>query len=73
MNGVGAFNKEASNAYKNIDELDKERLLNVAGGSSSDHMMTTSDIKKAGAKIFKKLQNLVCNTQLYQQIFWILR
>lgn len=53
--GVGAFNKAASDEYK----AEKERLLELASETAEDKPMKVKDIKRAGAKAFKKIQSQV--------------
>lgn len=59
--GVGAFNKAASDEYKSLNKAEKERsqLLELAGKTAEDKPMKVKDIKRAGAKAFKKIQNQV--------------
>ena len=57
--GVGAFNKAASDEYKSLNKAEKEQLLELAGKTAEDKPMKVKDIKRAGAKAFKKIQNQV--------------
>ena len=54
-NGVGVFNKSASNLYKLIDDTEKKRLVIVYNGQQ----MSSKEIHKAAAKIFKSIENKV--------------
>ena len=57
--GVGSFNQAASVAYKGLDEDNKERLLSISNTTESTRLMTSADVKKAGAKTFKNIQQQV--------------
>lgn len=57
--GVGAFNKAASDEYKSLNKAEKERLLELASETAEDKPMKVKDVKRAGAKAFKKIQNQV--------------
>ena len=56
LDGVGAFNRMASEAYKRLQDGEKERLENMAA-STGDRAMKPSEVKRMAAKIFKKIQN----------------
>lgn len=58
-NGVGVFNKAASEEYKSLTNVEKERLLEVSMGTALDKPMKVKDIKRTGAKAFKRIQNQV--------------
>ena len=60
-NGVGVFNKSASNLYKLIDDTEKKRLvdLSLSTISSNGQQMSSKEIHKAAAKIFKSIENKV--------------
>lgn len=57
LDGVGAVNKVASSAYRKAisDNNERERLANVAASTDDNRTMTSSDIRRAGAKTFKRV------------------
>ena len=57
--GVGRFNQAASLAYKALDEGDKERLLSISNTIETTRLMTSTEVKKAGAKTFRNIQQQV--------------
>ena len=57
--GVGRFNQAASLAYKALDEDNKERLLGISNTIERTRLMTSAEVKKAGAKTFKNIQQQV--------------
>ena len=59
LEGVGKFNQAASVAYKLLDEESKERLARASKCTEKTKPMTSGEVKKAGAKAFKKIQQQV--------------
>ena len=56
--GGGVFNKSASSLYSSLDE-EKKIELEVSAAAEAQQKMTVKDIKKAGVKIFMKIQKQV--------------
>ena len=56
IQGVGVFNVSASNAYKALEREQKERLEELSVQPEGTQTMTVREVKKAGAKAFKKVQ-----------------
>ena len=56
--GVGAFNKAASNAYKMLSTEEREALQGRANNTETIKM-TSGDVIKRAAAVFKKIQNQV--------------
>ena len=56
IRGVGTFNIAASNAYKALEREQKERLEELSVQPGGTQTMTVREVKKAGAKAFKKIQ-----------------
>ena len=54
----GIFNKEASEAYKRLNEKEKENLQQRCVDSASEPM-TKRRIAQRASKIFTRIQNLV--------------
>ena len=61
---TGGFNQAASLEYKALNENNKERLLSISNTIEKTGLMTSAEVKKAGAKTFKNIQQQVgvCNT-----------
>ena len=57
-NGVGAFTKAASVAYKNISEAERKELVDTSA-QSVKQQISLKDIKKAGSQIFRRVQKEV--------------
>ena len=55
--GAGSFITAASLKYQDLDEDEKARLVEMTCETTKE--MTRSEQKKAGAKIFKKIQKQV--------------
>ena len=51
--GAGNFNKAASIKYRTLDREEKDRLTNSVS-RFIDEAVAVKDVKKTGAKIFKK-------------------
>ena len=62
-NGVGAFTKAASVAYKNISEAERKELDTSA--QSIKQQMSLKDIKKAGSQIFRRVQKRYLSNAKY--------
>ena len=62
--GAGNINKAASIKYRTLDREEKDRLTNSVS-SFIDEAVTVKDVKKTGAKIFKKIQKLVSYSYLH--------
>ena len=60
-NGPGAFNKVASESYKNMDEALKAKLQDKSAksGQSSVQRMSVEDAQKEGRRLFAKIRSLV--------------
>ena len=59
--GCSAFNKTASELYRNLDSKERDRLKNLCSeGEKNERLMTEKEIQKMGARIFKKIQSEVC-------------
>ena len=56
IHGVSMFNIAASNAYKALEREQKERLEELSIQPEGTQNMTVREVKKAGAKVFKKIQ-----------------
>ena len=56
IQGVGMFNVSASSAYKALERERKERLEELSVQPEGTQTMTVQEVKKAGAKIFKRMQ-----------------
>ena len=54
--GAGCFNKMASIAYSGLSKKEKEQL---AEQCTEDHTLSRREIKKAGKKIFQKIEKQV--------------
>lgn len=57
--GPGAFNKVASDSYKNIDEEDKLKLQEERRGQSSGKRMSVEEAHREGRRLFTKIRSLV--------------
>ena len=57
-NGVGAFTKAASIAYKNISEAEREELVDTLA-QSVKQQTSLKDIKKAGSQIFQSTKRCI--------------
>ena len=60
-NGPGAFNKVASESYKNMDEALKAKLQDKSAkyGQSSVQRMSVEEAQKEGRRLFAKIRSLV--------------
>lgn len=67
--GCSTFNKVASELYKNLDSKEKDRLRNLCSEGEAEKTMTEKEIKKMGARIFKKIQSHVCGNILYKIVY----
>ena len=56
IHGVGKFNVDSSNAYKALEREQKERLEELSVQPESTKTMRVQEVKKVGAKAFKKIQ-----------------
>ena len=56
--GVGTFNKVASNAYKMLSMEEREALQGRADNTETINM-TSGDVIKRAAAVFKKIRNQV--------------
>ena len=57
-NGVGAFTKAASVAYKNTSEAERKELVDTSA-QSVKQQISLKYIKKAGSQIFWRVQKEV--------------
>ena len=55
--GAGYFNKMASIAYSGLSKKEKEQLAEQC--TEEDHTLSRREIKKAGKKIFQKIEKQV--------------
>lgn len=60
-NGPGAFNKVASESYKNMDEALKAKLQDKSAksGQPSVQRMSVEEAQKEGRRLFAKIRSLV--------------
>ena len=62
QNGPGAFNKAASESYKNLNEEMNARLQEASAtycSSTAGETMSIAEVRREGRKIFSKIQCLV--------------
>ncbi len=67
--GSGIFNKSASSLYSTLGEEEKHELK-VSAAAKTQEKMTVKDIKKAGTKIFGKIQKQVQFLQCLSIVLW---
>ena len=69
QDGPGAFNKAASESYKNLKKEMKVKLQEASAAYNSStlqKMMSIDEVKVEGKKIFSKIQNLVSICFVYR-------
>lgn len=60
IGGAAAFNKAASASYKELDEITRERLEELAAVSvEKQKQMTVKDVRRAASKSFSKIRREV--------------
>ena len=58
-NSPGTFSAAASEAYKGLDECRKTSLLQLAEDTGGTEAVTSSDVRKAATRIFKRIDSEV--------------
>ena len=59
--GAGCFNMTASKAYSALTKEEREKLAEHC--AEKDQTLSRREIKKAGKKIFQKIEKQVCSLQ----------
>ena len=70
-NGTGSFNKIASQKYHVLGNDDKQRLASKGQSIKEDKLMTKLEVKRAGARIFNKVANLVSSLGNYLPLQYV--
>ena len=65
MRGAGSFNKAASEKYSSLEQEQGERLTELSKQPAERKSLTVKEIKRAGAKAFRKIQGQVGRNSLY--------